>query len=74
MRKLFVLSAMAAVMLLDGPLDRGAFQVVIYVSAVALALLMVSSLRIPKFTGFSFYALNTAAVGIAALHAVRLIV
>ena len=65
--------AFAAVMLLDGPLDRGLFQVVLYGSAVAIAALMVSSLRIPKLTGASFYALNGVALSIAALHAVRLV-
>lgn len=63
----------AAVMLLDVPLGRGAFQVVLYGSAMALAALMVSSLRIPKFTGLVFYALNGAAIAIATLHAMRLI-
>ena len=64
--------AFAAVMLLDGPLDRGLFQVVLYGSAMAIAALMVSSLRVPKLTGASFYALNAMAFSIAALHAVRL--
>ena len=63
----------AAVMLLDGPLDRGLFQAVLYGSAVALAALMVSSLRIPKLTGASFYALNAVALSIAALHVMRLV-
>ncbi len=65
--------AFAAVMLLDGLLSRGVFQVVLYGSAMALAVLMVSSLRIPKLTGRSFYAINGAAFSIAALHAVRLV-
>ena len=64
--------AFAAVMLLDGPLDRGLFQVVLYGSAMALVALMVSSLRVPKLTGASFYAINGVAFSIAALHAVRL--
>ena len=63
--------AFAAVMLLDGPLDLGAFRVVLYIGAVALAGLMVSPLSIPKLTGASFYALNVFALIIAALHAVR---
>ncbi len=65
--------AFAAVMLLDAPLDRELFQVVLYGSAMALVVLMVSSLRIPKLTGASFYALNGVAFAIAALHAVRLV-
>ncbi len=65
--------AFAAVMLLDGPLTLGLFQVVLYGSAMALAALMVSSLRIPKFTGASFYALNGVAFSIAMLHVARLI-
>lgn len=66
--------AFAAVMLLDGPLDRGLFQIVLYAGAMGIVALMVSSLRIPKLTGTSFYALNALAFSIAALHAVRLIV
>ncbi len=63
----------AAVMLLDVPLDRGLFQVVLYGSAMAIVALMVSPLRVPKLTGASFYALNGVAFSIAALHAVRLV-
>lgn len=62
----------AAVMLLDGPLDRDLFPVILYGSAMALVVLMVSALRFPKLTGASFYALNGVAFAIAALHAVRL--
>lgn len=64
----------AAVMLLDGPLDRGVFQVVLYGTAIVLVSLMVSSLRIPKFSGAAFWALNSFALLIAALHLIRLIV
>lgn len=66
--------AFAAVMLLDGPLDRGLFQIVLYAGAMGIVALMVSSLRIPKLTGTSFYAFNALAFSIAAAHAVRLIV
>ncbi len=66
--------AFAAVMLLDGPLGRGLFQVILYGSAMVLVALMVSSLRIPKLKGASFYALNGVALSIAALHALRLVV
>jgi CDP-diacylglycerol--serine O-phosphatidyltransferase len=66
--------AFATVMLLDVPLSRGLFQVVLYGSAIALAALMVSSLRVPKFTGASFYVLNGIAFSVAMLHAVRLMV
>ena len=65
--------AFAAVMLLDGPLGRGLFQVVLYVSALAIAALMVSSLRIPRPKGAFFYAFNGVAFSIALLHAVRLV-
>ena len=64
--------AFAAVMLLDGLLDRDVFEIVLYGSAVAIAGLMVSPLRIPKLTGAAFYAFNALAFLIAALHAVRL--
>jgi len=63
----------AAVMLLDGPLARGPFQVVLYGTAIVLVALMVSSLRIPKFMGARFLALNGFALLVAALHAARLI-
>ncbi len=63
----------AAVMLLDGPLDRGLFQVVLYGTAVVLVALMVSSLRIPKLTRAWFWALNGFALLVAVLHAVRLV-
>jgi phosphatidylserine synthase len=64
--------AFAALMLLDGLLERDAFQVVIYAGAMALVALMVSPLRIPKLTGAAFYAINAAALAIAILHALRL--
>jgi CDP-diacylglycerol--serine O-phosphatidyltransferase len=63
--------AFAALMLLDGPLERDAFQVVIYAGAMVLVALMVSPLRIPKLTGPSFYAINAVALVIAILHGVR---
>ncbi|MCH8848324.1 MAG: CDP-alcohol phosphatidyltransferase family protein [Chloroflexi bacterium] len=65
--------AFAALMLLDGPLGRELFQVVLYGAAMVLVALMVSPLRFPKLTGGPFYALNGAALTIAALHAVRLV-
>ena len=43
------------VLLLDQPLTRSAFQVVLYGAVLVLAGLMVSSLRFPKFTGRPFY-------------------
>ena len=61
-------------MLLDGPLDRDLFQIVLYASAMALVALMVSGLRIPKLTSASFYAFNGFAFLIAFAHAVRLAV
>ncbi len=65
--------AFAAVMLLDAPLGRELFPIVLYGSAMALVALMVSPLRIPKLTGVWFYAINGVAFAIAALHAVRLV-
>jgi CDP-diacylglycerol--serine O-phosphatidyltransferase len=63
----------AAVMLFDGLISRGPFQVVLYGTAMVLVALMVSPLRIPKLSGASFYAINGVAVTIAVLHVVRLV-
>jgi CDP-diacylglycerol---serine O-phosphatidyltransferase len=63
----------AAVMLLDGSLSQGSFQVAIYGTAIVLVAAMVSPLRIPKFMGAWFWALNGFALLIAVLHALRLI-
>jgi CDP-diacylglycerol--serine O-phosphatidyltransferase len=63
----------AAVMLLDGPLDRGPFQIALYGTSIVLVALMVSSLRIPKLIGIWFWTLNGFAFLVAALHAARLI-
>ena len=63
----------AAVMLLDGPFDRGLFQVVLYGTSIVLVALMVSSLRIPKLMGAWFWALNGFALLVAVLHAARLV-
>jgi phosphatidylserine synthase len=65
--------AFAAVMLLDGPLDRELFQIVLYGTAMVIVVMMVSPLRVPKSTGASFFVLNGVAFSIAALHAVRLL-
>lgn len=59
-------------MLLDGPLDLGAFRIVLSAGAVVLAGLMVSPLPIPKLTGRSYYAIIVIGLGLAVLHAVRL--
>jgi phosphatidylserine synthase len=64
--------AIAAVMLLDGPLDSELFPVVLYGAAIAVAGLMVSPLRIPKLVGVSFYAFNALAFAIAIGHAAQL--
>lgn len=64
--------AFAAIMLLDGPLSREPFEMVLYAGAVLLAALMVSPLRMPKLTGKGFAIFNGAAFAIAALHALRL--
>ncbi len=68
-----VLIAFTAVMLLDGPLARDVFQVVLYGTAVTLAGLMVSPLPVPKLVGGRYYALMAVALVIATLHAVRLV-
>ncbi len=65
--------AIAAVMLFDGPLDSALFQIVLYGSAIVVAGLMVSPLRIPKLTGVAFYAFNALAFAITAAHGVQLI-
>jgi CDP-diacylglycerol--serine O-phosphatidyltransferase len=62
-----------ALMLLDGPLGVAAFRVVLSAGGVVLAALMVSSLRIPKFTGGWNIALISLALALAAAHAARLI-
>ena len=66
--------AFAALMLLETQLGQELFPVVLYAGAMVLVALMVSPLRFPKLTGRPFYAINGVAFGIAALHAVRLIV
>ncbi len=65
--------AFVAVMLLDAPLPRDAFQPLLYGAAVALAALMVSPLRIRKLTGRWYYALIALALLMAAAHAARLV-
>jgi phosphatidylserine synthase len=62
-----------AVMLLDEPLTRDAFQVVLYGAALVLSGLMVSALRIPKFTGIWYYATLVLALLLASAHTVRII-
>jgi CDP-diacylglycerol--serine O-phosphatidyltransferase len=60
--------AFVAVLLLDQPLTRSAFQIVLYGAVVVLAGLMVSSLPFPKFTGRPFYAVLGLALVLAAAH------
>ena len=62
-----------ALMLLDLVLGVGAFRVVLSVGAVALACLMVSPLRIPKFTGRAYLALFVVALVLAVAHLVRVV-
>jgi CDP-diacylglycerol--serine O-phosphatidyltransferase len=62
-----------AVMLLDEPLTRDAFQVVLYGAALVLSGLMVSTLRIPKFTGSWYYAIIAIAVLLGSAHTARII-
>jgi CDP-diacylglycerol--serine O-phosphatidyltransferase len=61
-----------ALLLLDGPLARGTFRLVLCIGSVVLALLMMSPLRVPKLTGRPYLALIVVAVGLAALYAARL--
>ncbi|MFV1991882.1 MAG: phosphatidylcholine/phosphatidylserine synthase [Acidimicrobiales bacterium] len=56
------------VLLLDQPLTRSAFQIVLYGAVLVLAGLMVSSLRFPKFTGRPFYAVLGFGLFLAATH------
>lgn len=65
--------AFVALMLLDGPLGHAAFRITLAVGAVALALLMVSPVRIPKQVGRWYVANVIVAFALAALHAARLI-
>ncbi|MGY9074395.1 MAG: CDP-alcohol phosphatidyltransferase family protein [Acidimicrobiales bacterium] len=60
--------AFVAVLLLDQPLSRGAFQVVLYAAVIVLVSLMVSSLRVPKLVGTGFYLVLGLAVFLAAVH------
>ncbi len=68
-----VVLSFVAVMLLDEPLTRSAFQVVLYGAVLILAGLMVSPLGIPKFTGTSYYAVTALAFTLASTHAARMI-
>ena len=65
--------AFVAVMLLDQPLPREAFQPLLYVATVALAALMVSPLRIRKLTGRWYYGLTALALLMGAAHASALL-
>ncbi len=56
------------VLLLDQPLTRSTFQIVLYGAVLVLAGLMVSSLRFPKFTGRPFYAVLGLALFLVAAH------
>ncbi len=58
------------VLLLDQPLTRNAFQIVLYGAVLVLAGLMVSSVRFPKFTGPPFYAVLGLGLLLAATHSV----
>jgi phosphatidylserine synthase len=64
----------ASIMLLDGPLPRESFPVLLYGTAIVLAVLMVSPLQIRKLTGRWYYALTVLALIVAAAHAARLFV
>jgi len=57
-----------AVLLLDGPLAPHTFQVILYGVVLGLAGLMVSPLRVPKFTGAAFYTIIVLAIGLGGAH------
>ncbi len=57
-----------AVLLLDGPLSPDTFQIVLYGVVLGLAGLMVSPLRIPKFTGAAFYTITAFAIILGGAH------
>jgi CDP-diacylglycerol--serine O-phosphatidyltransferase len=62
-----------AVLLLDGPLAAHTFQVTLYGVVLGLAGLMVSPLRVPKFTGGAFYATIVLAIVLGGAHLVQAI-
>jgi len=68
-----VIISFVAVMLLDEPLARDAFQVVLYATVVVLAGLMASPLPIPKFSGRSYYAISALAFALAFAHGGQMI-
>jgi phosphatidylserine synthase len=65
--------AFVALMLLDVPLDLDVFRVVLAIGGVAIAVLMVSPLRVPKLEGRWFVAVLAVGVALAVAHAVRLV-
>jgi hypothetical protein len=65
--------SLVASMLLGGPLGPDVFRLALSAGGVALAVLMVSPLRIPKLTGRWYIALSIVALALAAAHAARLI-
>jgi CDP-diacylglycerol--serine O-phosphatidyltransferase len=66
--------AFVAVMVLDEPLPRDAFQPLLYATALGLAALMVSPLPIPKLTGRWYYVLTALALLMALAHGSRLLI
>jgi CDP-diacylglycerol--serine O-phosphatidyltransferase len=67
-----VIISFVALLLLDGPLARDTFRLVLSGGSVVLAGLMVSPLRVPKLTGRPYLVLIAVAIGLAVLHALRL--
>ncbi len=67
-----ILLSFVTIMLLDVPLDREVFKIVLYASMLPLAGLMVSPFQVKKLTGNWYYYLPVIAITIAAAHAVRL--
>ena len=68
-----VLLAFSALMLLDVPLEREAFRVMLYGSTVVLVLLMVSPLKVKKLEGRWYVLLPILAGSIGLAQVVRLL-
>jgi phosphatidylserine synthase len=66
-----VILTFAALMLLDAPLERGLFCVVLYGGVIALSGLMVSPLKVRKLEGGWYYGLPMIAGLIGVAHLVR---
>ncbi len=66
------LIAVPLVFLLDGPLGHTAFMVCLYATIVVLAILNVSTFRMPKPSARSYYVITIYALGLSLFYAGRL--